>query len=197
MEPFIGYILALMIAASPIRETQTWGDITETREEKTARFEETARQLAEVIRDTKRLPYDPYFTAAQMIAIWQHESALALAVDKGLGKHGVGDGGNSFCMAQIRVGKKGSTREGWTGQDLLDDRKKCFRVQLRVLAGSIALCRAAGLGPEDGLASYATGRCVPNDKARVRWNSAHKLSSRVKRPKDPAFQKPEPAKPSE
>lgn len=186
MEPFIAYILALMIAASPIKETQTWGGITETREEKQARFKETAQQLAEVIRDAKHLPYDPYMSAAAAVAIWQHESALALAVDKGLGKHGRGDAGRSFCMAQIQLGTK-KTKEGWSGEDLLEDRKKCFALQIRYMAGSVALCTKQGMPPEHALSSYTMGICFPDKKSKIRFETAHKLARKIPRPKGPAF----------
>ena len=57
---------------------------------------------------------------------------------------------------QVRVGG-GVTREGWTGHDLVTDRRLCFRAGLHILRSSFGVCHA--LPVDDRLSAYATGHC--------------------------------------
>ena len=56
-----------------------------------------------------------------------------------------------------------ATREGWSGRQLIDDRKLCFRAALHILQSSFTACRA--LPVDDRLSAYASGHCFAD--ARV------------------------------
>jgi hypothetical protein len=188
MDLLATYILSLLLVLAPVRGPQVFGGYTESAGDRLARYTEIAVDMSEVIQTTPRLPYQSPIsmaqTAAQMVAIDWHESNFKYAVDRGLGKRGLGDHGHSFCLGQILIGKR-KTREGWTGPELVADRKKCFRVQLRVMAGSIGSCRS--MGPYAALSQYAVGHCEPdNVKSRIRVSTAHQLLGSRRPPKDAA-----------
>ncbi len=69
---------------------------------------------------------------------------------------GAGDHGRSYCLMQIRVGQ-GATREGWSGKQLIEDRKRCFRAALHILHASFSACHS--LAVDDRLSAYASGHC--------------------------------------
>lgn len=145
----------------------------ETEAEMRARYEDFAKDLVAVNFDPAEKPLfsGPFARTRTMeyeLAILWHESGFSKDVDRGpcVKKAGRCDGGLSFCSAQIRLGK-GTTAEGWTGQDLFDDRKKCFRAALHLMRRSAVACRNE---PEDErLAGYAAGDCKsPMGKLRSR-----------------------------
>ena len=105
------------------------------------------------------------------------ESGFRRDVDYGKGKYARGDGGRSRCFLQLNVGagrtvawnkkegrfakgddNKDDVEPGYTGKELVEDRKKCFRAGYRVLQASLGACG----GGDNGLRIYAAGSC---DKA--------------------------------
>jgi hypothetical protein len=163
----------LMIAPPSKLAAQVPG---ETVEEMTARYEITAQNMAEVIHERGpifRGANGEYKTAATMIGIAKFESELAK--DVAIGKRR-GDHGKSWCYMQIMiVGKKNiwgdDEMKTWTGQDLVDDWKKCFAVGYEIIKYSVRSCWNYKNG--DILSGYTTGKCKQNEKkARHRWNYA-------------------------
>lgn len=152
------YAYALMISIAPLKGPMTWGGVTESVEERRERFAEFARDYAAVVEERKDLGMSQRDAVRWLLAIARHEGAFARAVDLGVGKWARGDHGNSFCSLQIKTGRKGKTSEGWTGEELLADRRKCARVGLRIMLGSIGLCKANGAS--GWLSGYAAGNCV-------------------------------------
>jgi hypothetical protein len=152
------YTFALLIALQPLTKPMTWGGVTESVEQRRDRFGHMARDFAAVVEERKDLGMSQRDAVRWLVAVARHEGALARAVDLGIGKWALGDRGNSFCSLQIRLGRTGKTKEGWSGQDLLDDRRKCARVGLRVMLGSMGVCKANG--PSGWLSAYAAGNCI-------------------------------------
>lgn len=134
-------------------------------EQEITRKESIARDLIEVVSSEPPLyadDEDRIKTAAVMLAIIDYESHFSRDVDVGARK---GDGGTSWCLAQINIGKgrihvkEDGTVEfgtGWSGRDLVEDRTKCLRAELAVIRASFA-CKT-----EDKYAKlnlYASGKC--------------------------------------
>jgi hypothetical protein len=151
----INYLVAAMTAWVPAKAHP------ESPEDTATRYESIAHAAVEVALDPSE---EPLFdgpdgraqTALFMLSIASFESSYRKTVDLGFGR---GDHGHSYCLMQIRVGE-GTTREGWTGRQLVTDRSLCFRAALHILHGSFNICRR--LPVEDRMSAYATGRCIEN-----------------------------------
>jgi hypothetical protein len=173
MSNLVLYLVAAMNTWVPMKAQHH-----ERLEHATARYESIARDVAAVALDDSE---EPLFegndgrvqTAVFLLAIASFESDFRLPVDQGIGR---GDHGDSYCLMQIRVGA-GTTREGWTGRQLVTDRKLCFRAALHILHGSFNICHTLPI--EDRMSAYATGRCLRNvdvvrqrmDRARSWWTA--------------------------
>lgn len=151
-------------------------------------------------------------TTALLTSIAFYESAYRKDVDTGVGPKARGDSGRSWCLMQIKlgapeqdtgrtktrvfVGPNGGLRfvsnprepgyaQSWGGEDLVQDRTKCFRVAVRLARMSFGAC--SRLEVQDRLSMYASGRCeVGQDASRRRvmraqrwlWGSRPPLSDR-------------------
>lgn len=193
MNPIVSWLVALLASFSPpadhaesyqrFLDAHGW-DVAvngphETEEERAARY-------AGIAADAYLVAFDPTTkplfggkrgraqTAALLLAVAFHESGFAPDVDKGpcfrggatkgRGIRSRCDGGRATCMLQIWMGPNGKTPEGWTQQDLFDDRTKCFRAGLRGLRASHALCRKKGNAKDTLFAAYASGSCGKGHK---------------------------------
>ncbi len=131
-------------------------------------------------------------TAALVASIAFYESAYRKDVDIGVGPRARGDSGRSWCLMQIKLGLPGtdgrtklrvvvgpggglrfvsSDRESgyassWGGEDLVQDRTKCFRVAVRLAHMSFGAC--SRLEVQDRLSMYASGQCEPGQEASRR-----------------------------
>lgn len=170
MDPIISWAVAFMVAWAPPGRSQ-FAEAIETPEEGRARYTEIAKAATKVAYDpaTRSLfggPRGRAQTVALLLAIAYHESGFRRDVDLGLGKLARGSGTDS-CLLQIRVGT-GLTADGWSHQDLVSDREKCFRAGLAVIRRSFGACRR--LDQRDWLSAYTRGRCVkdePYSRSRV------------------------------
>jgi hypothetical protein len=146
------WIFGVMVAWQPPRDT---ADVS--------RYQDIAHDLAAVAEDPQLAPlvtgeHARPRTALLMLAVAYFESTFARGIDEGRIR---GDHGRSWCMMQIKIGK-GRTQEGWSGRDLVADRRKCFRVGHRMLRESLATCASV---PEDArLGAYVRGRCLKRDR---------------------------------
>jgi hypothetical protein len=175
MESLVTYLVVAMVAWVPPYAHPR----TESSADVQARYESIARDLSEVALDEAEAPLflgpdARAQTALLMLSVASFESSFQRAVDEGERR---GDGGRSYCLMQIRVGR-GVTREGWTGPQLTEDRKRCFRAALHMLRASFSICHAYPM--EDRLSVYATGHCIRDaliSRSRVararQWWSAH------------------------
>lgn len=149
------------------------------------------RHVDEVVTDIVAVAYDPTetpeitgdharaLTAAMITVIAAGESGgFNRTVELG---HARGDGGKSWCLMQMNIGS-GRTDEGWTGPDLISDRRKCLRSGMRAANRSIKSCSRWGL--LSGLSIYDTGKCVKNEKISVSRMGRVLNTSRVGVPVD-------------
>jgi hypothetical protein len=168
MDSLITYLVAAMTAWVPTRAQP------ESQEQSMERYESIARDAVAIAFDETEEPLFPgqdgrAQTALLMLSIASYESGYRKVVDEGIGR---GDHGRSYCLMQIRVGD-GTTREGYTGRQLVTDRKMCFRSALHILHGSFNVCHRLPL--EDRMSAYATGHCFENAEisrsriGRARW----------------------------
>jgi hypothetical protein len=163
-------------------------------------IEDTMRRYADIARDAISVIYDesetPLFpdirgrarTLAVLLSIAHSESGFRRDVDFGLGRSARGDMGASWCLMQVQLGAPiGDTTpkrieltnksylfvtdHGYSGQDLIQDRKLCFRVALRMIRSSIATCK--DLPIEERLSNYTSGNCISGKEAsRIRMLDA-------------------------
>jgi hypothetical protein len=142
----VAWLVAAMFTWAPAREADT------------ARYTEIASDLAEVVYDPAEPPLFPgpdgrAKTAALLASIAAHESTFRPDVENG---HARGDGGTSWCFMQLHIGS-GKTVEGWTGGDVTNDRKLCFRAGLHIARESFRMCNAQPT--VEKLSAYASGQC--------------------------------------
>jgi hypothetical protein len=143
-----------------------------------ARYETIAHDLAAVALDPSEKPLfegatGRAQTALLLAAVASMESDYRKEVDTGKLR---GDSGRSWCLLQVQV--YGKTPEQWTGQDLVDDRKRCFRAGLHVMHESFRICHALPL--EYRLSGYTSGSCWEEPLAKARARRA--FSSWKKKP---------------
>lgn len=180
MEPIIAWVLSFIVAvAPPDRRHFAEGD-RETKEEALARYESIARDLVDVVYspETKPLfagPDGRAKTAALVLSMMRFESDFRRDVDFGIAA-GRGDHGRSFCLMQIQTGSgrtwpwnkvkqrfaldkdpPSEVEIGWTGEELLQDRKKCLTAGLRIAKMSFNAC--GSLPESERLRVYASGSC--------------------------------------
>jgi hypothetical protein len=170
----VSYLVAAMLAWVPVYAHAP----IESSEHALERYQDIARDLASVVLDESESPLfngsgGRSETALLMLSVASFESSFSKRVDDGNRR---GDRGLSYCLMQIHVGN-GVTREGWNGQQLIEDRKLCFRAGLHILQNSFSACR--NLTVDDRLSAYATGHCYPEarisrsrvGRARAWWES--------------------------
>jgi hypothetical protein len=185
-------------------------DAKETYEEGKTRYESIADDILSVSYDPSEKPifsgqHGRAMTAALLASIAMHESRFRKDVDEGVGPAARGDSGESWCIAQIRMGKpeadgKTSRRViigedglrfvndksktiGWGGEDLMSDRKNCIRAAIRIARMSFYTC--SKLPVEERLSLYASGdgACVRGrDASKARVSSAQQWLAKRRPP---------------
>lgn len=176
MDLIVSWALAFMMTVAP---PGPWRG--EPRDETVARY----KQIAE---DAVAVAYDPTSealfggtdgrarTAALMLAVAFHESGFRRDVDLGIGPRARGDSGQSWCLMQIMVGG-GRTIEGWTGHDLVHNRRHCFASGLGAIRRSFIACR--NNSRYELLNAYTSGSCSRGaSQSRDRMTSAFQWVAR-------------------
>lgn len=156
----------------------------ESPEEAFVRYNEIARNAIDTVYDPKETPIFKgklarAKTLGVLLSTLQSESSFRKDVDFGVGDKARGDGGRSWCLAQIRLStpqKNGRTKvrifldssplygyvmdgsTGLGGEDLVRDRKSCLRVALHMIRGSFLAC--ARYPTEHRLSSYVRRDCI-------------------------------------
>lgn len=174
---FQAWVLALLLLLSPPERRAEFQRNTqrvlpteqrETTEEGRARYAEIARDLTAVVYEDETKPLfsgkrGKERTVAVVLAVAHLESGFRKDVDRGAGKLGRGDHGRSWCLMQVQAGVTGTVpsgnaiTRGYTGADLVADRKKCFRAGIEMLRQSLSACKDQPM--KDRLAVYASGSC--------------------------------------
>jgi hypothetical protein len=163
MEHLISWLIAFMVAKAPTPDTD--------------RYREIATDIAEVVTEQEPVyggRHARFRTAALVASIMWHESKFAVSVDQRLGRE---RRRSMVCMMQINVGHK-RTREGWSAQDLIQDRRKCVEAGLHIVQHSFEACRH--LPESSRLRAYVSGSCSKGQSpsaARIRdadsWYFGH------------------------
>ena len=169
-------MLHLLPPEAAVKRTLWPKEARETVAERTDRYRAIATAIGDVTSSQPLIVKGKHAhvqTIAVMLAVTYHESAWARHVDLGIGPYSRGDRGNSWCLGQHNIGR-GKTKEGWTGPELVADRRKCMTATLRVLRSSFSSCRRNPL--ELRLAAYASGSCKRGHRAsRRRMHTALQL----------------------
>lgn len=136
--------------------------------------EEYKTHVNEVVKDIQEIIYDPNHKSwfggrwgraqeAALTTIIAAEESGGFNPDVESGKVR-GDSGASWCLMAMNIGR-GRTSEGWTGPELIADRKKCITAGVNAMQRSMNSCRKFGM--LSGLSPYNTGRCIRNERISV------------------------------
>jgi len=170
MDAALAWLVATMVAFAPLERASVergmpgWAETKEQREE---RYVGIAKAVAEVASDPDEKPVfggpsGRSRTAALLLAIAFHESGFARDVDLGpcyRGRQSDGarcDYGRAACIMQIHT-QDGRTIDGYTKEELFQDRVKCIRSGLHLVQKSFASCKKNPA--KHRLAAFASGRC--------------------------------------
>lgn len=169
---FAAWLLSLMTWTLPPERVVPLISLDARREtvaERTARYGAIAADIVDVVWDDAE---PPLFrgdaarerTATVLLGLTRYESDWHKDVDTGVTR---GDHGRSWCIGQVLLDANGekTTAEGWTGPDLVADRKKCLRVVLRMARESFRAC--SSLPVSERLALYARGSCDSEEGRRL------------------------------
>jgi len=155
-----GWMMSILVSLSPLNMKTYNPNDAETPVEKKERLESIAHDIVDVTFDENEKPLfqgpNGRYKSAVLMATWaSHESgAYRKSVDTGSNR---GDRGGSWCIMQLHIGEKGKTTEGWTGKDLVTDRKKCILAGYHVMRSSINTCK--NVPESEAMAAYASGNC--------------------------------------
>ena len=155
-----GWMMSILVTLSPLDRKIYHSNDVETPIEKKARLEQVSKDIIDVVFDEGERPLfegpSGRLKSAVYVATWaSHESGgFRKGVDDG---HNRGDRGSSWCLLQLHIGK-GKTAEGWSGKDLIDDRKKCIRAGYHLMRQSMGQCKH--MNERSAMAAYASGRCT-------------------------------------
>lgn len=195
MNAFMTWLLTFMTTVAPTNRPQWYPDAKETQQEADSRYASIATDIQSVVY---RPDITPLFSgpngraksATVVLGIMTYESGFRRDVDLGLGAAGRGDGGRSWCLMQIQAGSgrtatwnKVKSRfkqwgddpselvEGWTGPEMVADRKKCIEAGYRIVQASFAMCKS--LPVNEWLRVYASGSTTGGSpESRARMNTA-------------------------
>ncbi len=203
IELAVAWTLSIIVAIAPPGRKSYYPDAEETQQEAEVRLESVAKDVVEIVYDPDTAPLfeGPYGRARSvtlMLAIMTNESGFRKDVDFGLGKYARGDGGRSWCLMQLNIGK-GSTLKwnyvqdrkprwgddpleiftGYFGEDLVTDRRRCISEGYKYMRLSLRGCKSNPL--EHRLAAYVSGKCTDGFegsadrfKTAARWFQARR-----------------------
>lgn len=208
-EIVVAWILSLIVSFAPPAKVASGPQFEgweETADEKLVRYEAIATDLYETVfenPDNASLFSGGFKgklrTTTLLLATAAHESAFSRDVDQGPcfrknGYKGRCDSGKAYCMMQVHVGPDGKTPEGWTGEELFADRKKCFTTALNGMRRSIRACRKVHKTPNLWLSAYASGDCERGGKgAEELWRMYESFWGKKTPPKEPTTAPPKKA----
>jgi hypothetical protein len=196
VEALAAWLLAIMLTSAPPGRSSKPEEARETEAAGRARYEAIAQAIAEVSLDPAEAPlFDGdgarKKTAALLLAISRLESTWRRDVDLGLGAQATR---KYRCLMQISV-PGGKTPEGWTGDDLVASREKCFRRALHILQRGKRVCRKRG--GTSFVNHYASGYCDRGEAAVKKridlmqsWLDGAPKKAPAKKPQAKAKKKP-------
>lgn len=200
--PIYAWALSFITSVAPADQPQFAKDAKESVGDGQARRESIAKDVVDVVYAD---PAPPLFagpkgrgqTVPVILSIMSHESSFRRDVDFGIGPLSKGDGGKSWCLMQNQIGGARTPAwntklhrfaypsdpiedvvQGWTGKELVEDRKKCITAGLRVVRASFA--GTSGLPVLERLRIYASGKADAGSSASqkrmgtaVKWYASH------------------------
>lgn len=184
-----GFVLSLILQVSPPSRVESMQARKETQESISQRLESIANDIVEIVWDPKigpvfKGPYGRELTAGMLVTTFVEESNFRAEVDDGTVR---GDSGASWCLGQIKLSNMrikfedngfysySQNKEGYSGKDLVTDRKLCVDSALRVLRTSQDYCKHI-TGASNRFAAYASGKCsIGQDVSRRRVERAVKI----------------------
>ncbi len=183
MNAVVAWVLAFLLAKAPPGRPVGYPAAKETPEETESRYKSIAEDLVAVVYDPDEVPiFDGEQGRAKTTAIMGgiafYESAgFRKDVDLGIAPTGRGDHGRSVCLMQIMVGSgrapdynivkhrlawwgdpPSEVVKGYNADELLKDRKNCFRAGLHMARNSFHAC--ANLPLSLRLTVYTSGSCT-------------------------------------
>lgn len=191
------WILSFIVSVAPPGRKVYYPEGQETREEAEIRYRDITKDVVEVVFDPE---VKPLFagptgrarTISVVLSVMFHESSFMKHVDYNLGKYARGDEGKSWCLMQIKIDQEGGRtlpwnkvknrrplwgdlpediEQGYTGEELIADRKVCIREGMKILRTSFSSCRHLPLN--ERLRQYASGSCEKGgDASKNRMNGA-------------------------
>lgn len=196
----VAWMVGFMTKHAPPGRRTFYPEAQETKEEALERYNGIANAIVDVVFDPTRKPLfggsnGRARSATVILALMLFESGFMKNVDFGVGKYGRGDAGKSWCLLQINIGTgrtlKWNTKhdrpfktgddaadlfEGYTGPELVADRKKCVGEAYKALRLSFNACQSMQLPLDQKLRVYGSGNCNGAEKeSRLRMRAAVKF----------------------
>lgn len=179
----VEWIVGLMSKHAPPGRQTFYVEAQETKEDALVRYDGIANAIIDVVYDPKtkvlfKGANGRSRTVTVILGVMLFESGFMKNVDFGVGKLGIGDSGNSWCMLQLNVGATGGRTLKWnlkedrlprweddpadifngnSGPELVADRHICVREGLKALRVSFSAC--SGLPLDQALRTYGSGNC--------------------------------------
>ena len=206
------WVMGFLLEASPPGRKIWYPEGQETKDEALQRYNRIAWDVVELAYAPETTPVFSSTiegrsqTATVWLGVMFFESSFMKHVDYNLGEKGRGDSGLSWCMMQLRIGAHRTVPwnikedrqpwfgdnpedifEGYTGLELIEDRKRCINEGHHMIRASFKLCNNLPL--MERLTAYAIGRCVPKNEqdpedvkevALGRSKSRSRMSSAIK-----------------
>lgn len=175
------WLLGIMLTLVPCKKTYyVPSHAQESIQQCESRYDGISKAIAEVVYHPESTPlwtgdHGRARTALTILTVMYFESGFRRDIDLGiererLSRYGWNDYGRSWCMMQINLGNKSTmidgsavvnsattTPQGWTGKELIEDRRKCIAAGLNVLRTSFNAC--PGQPFNHRLSVYASGSC--------------------------------------
>lgn len=201
-EKAIEWMVSFMTRHAPPGRKTFYTDAQETKEEALERYHGIASAIVDVVYNPKTKPLfgganGRARSSAVILAIMLFESGYMKSVDNGVRR---GDAGKSWCLLQINIGAGRTLRwntkfdrpvrmgddaadifEGYTGRELVEDRKKCVGEAYKALRLSFGACSSMQLPLDQKLRVYGSGNCngaVKESRLRMKaaikfWDETH------------------------
>ena len=188
-ELVILWILSTMNGLAPAHRVHFEREAMESYVQADARYRKVAEDAVDeamVVRPLFGGRHGRIGTAMMTVTLWFMESGFRRDIDLGTSRvrlrhTGLNDFGRSWCMGQINLGSKRVldpdhpgmwldtsntlTPQGWSGPELVADRRKCAHVTIETLRQSMLACRSLPMNQR--LAAYAVGRCDSEEGKRL------------------------------
>lgn len=203
----VEWMVGFMTKHAPPGRKTFYPEAQETKEEALERYHGIANAIVDVVYNPNSKPLfggsnGRARSVTVILALMLFESGFMKNVDYGVGKYGRGDAGKSWCLLQINIGGgrtiKWNTKhdrppkmgddpadifDGYTGPELVADRKKCVGEAYKALRLSFNACQSLKLPLDQKLRVYGSGNCNGAEKeSRLRmraavkfWDETHKV----------------------